>query len=62
MKHPFYHKDDDNFVNATATGFVDFDVRTKSLKTLQFVTEEATYGGKTPLPFGAAVNTISGTK
>jgi len=59
MKHPFYHKDDDNFVNATAVGFIDYDVRANRISSLELVTDQASYGAKSQSPFGAAVQSIS---
>lgn len=45
MKHTFYPgKDDDNFVNATLAGYLDFDARTGTILSLRLVTDEATYG------------------
>jgi hypothetical protein len=42
---------------------VEFDVRTRHIKSLQLVTEQATYGDASrKLPFGAAVNSVAGTK
>jgi hypothetical protein len=55
MKHPFYHRDDDNFVEATLLGFLDFEVATGRLITCQLVTTDATYGR---LRFGVAVQTV----
>jgi hypothetical protein len=52
MKHPFYHKDDDNFVDATLLGFLDFDPTTGRVLDLQLATTEATYGRT---HFGVAV-------
>jgi hypothetical protein len=59
MKHPFYHKDDDNFVLANAIGFVEFDGRAKRIASLELVTEQASYGAKNTQPFGVAVQSIS---
>jgi hypothetical protein len=56
MGHPFYHKDDDNVVRATAVGYVVFESGSRRIKAFQMVTEEATYGAQNPLPFGTAVN------
>jgi hypothetical protein len=52
MKHPFYHKDDDYFVDATLLGFLDFDTSTGRVLDLQLATTEATYGRTR---FGVAV-------
>ncbi len=45
MKHPFYHKDDTNFVEATLVGYVDFDQSKARIRSLRLVTDKATYGG-----------------
>ncbi len=52
MKHPFYHKDDDNFVDATIVGVLDYDQATKKIRSLQLATDKATYGRTT---FGVVV-------
>src|SRR5262249_45493382 len=39
MKHPFYHKNDDKFVEATLTGFIDFEPGKKQIRKLRLVTE-----------------------
>jgi hypothetical protein len=52
MKHPFYHKDDDRFVDATVLGYVDFDVARRRVVTLKLATDRATYG---PGTFAVAV-------
>jgi hypothetical protein len=59
MKHPFYHKQDDNFVNATVIGFLEFEGRPRRISSLKLVTEQASYGAKTALPFGVAVQSTS---
>jgi hypothetical protein len=53
MKHPFYHKDDDRFVDATIVGYVDFDVKSRHIVTLKLATDRATYG---PGTFAVAVD------
>ena len=45
MEHGFYHKPDGKFVEATVTGFIDFNSSRKELHSLRLVTDEATYGG-----------------
>src|SRR5262249_39672719 len=45
MKHPFYHKDDNNFVKASLVGYLEFDVGGKRIRSLQLVTDAARYGG-----------------
>jgi hypothetical protein len=52
MKHTFYHKDDNNFVEAGIVGYMDFDPRTKRICAFQLTTEDARYGGR---PFGVVV-------
>lgn len=55
MKHPFYHKDDGNFVEATVAGYLDFDLAKRQIRALRLVTDGATYGAAgRQLPFGAA--------
>ena len=45
MKHQFYpHKPDDNFVDATLVGYLDFDPATRQIKSFKLVTDQATYG------------------
>jgi hypothetical protein len=60
MKHPFYPgRDDDNFVNATIIGLLEFDPAKPQIHSLQIVTANATYGGaKRPQPFGVAVQLV----
>jgi hypothetical protein len=55
MKHTFYHKDDTNLVEATVTGFFDFDPRKRTMRSFQLVTNEASYGRGT---FGVAVRSV----
>ena len=52
MKHTFYHRDDNNFVDATLLGFVDIEVSTGRIMDWQLITTEATYGR---IRFGVAV-------
>lgn len=52
MKHPFYHKDDDNVVDATIVGILDYDQATKKIRSLQLATDKANYGRTT---FGVVV-------
>ena len=61
MKHPFYPgRDDDNFVNATLIGMIDFDQSKPHVHSLQIVTDRATYGGSVndTHPFGVAVRIV----
>ncbi len=55
MKHPFYHRDDDNFVEASLLGFLDFEAGGR-LVDLQLMTTEATYGRSR---FGIAVRAVA---
>ena len=55
MGHPFYHKEDGKVVEAKALGFVDFDVRSRAVRSLLMATESATYNGGT---FGVAVRSV----
>jgi hypothetical protein len=55
MKHPFYHKDDDNFVEASFVGVMEFDADRGKVRSLHVVTEKAVYGGR---PFGVAVRSV----
>jgi hypothetical protein len=61
MKHAFYpRRDDNNFVEATFVGIMEFDVAAKRLRSLRLVTEQATYGGNvnSSTPFGVAVRSL----
>lgn len=61
MKHPFYPgRDDNNFVNATIIGLIEFDPVKPHIHSLQIATDGATYGvsGKRLQPFGAAVQMV----
>ena len=57
MKHPFYHRDDDNRVEAGLLGFLDFEPRTGAVRDLQLVTDGATYGAR-QFPFGVAASAV----
>jgi len=53
MKHTFYpHREDNNVVEATLVGYLDFDPAKQRIRTLRLVTDPATYGGGT---FGVAL-------
>ena len=54
MKHPFYHRDDDNFVEATIVGILDFEPG-KKIRSLQLATVNATYGRTA---FGVVVRSV----
>jgi hypothetical protein len=56
MKHSFYHRDDDNVVEATLLGVLDFEPGKKQIRSLQLVTDRATYGRS---EFGVAVRLIT---
>jgi hypothetical protein len=60
MKHPFYHKDDNNFVEASLIGYLEFDVGKQGVRSLRLVTDDASYGedGKGGQPFGVAVRAV----
>jgi hypothetical protein len=53
MKHTFYpHREDNNVVEATLVGYLDFDPAKHRILMLRLVTDPATYGGGT---FGVAL-------
>lgn len=61
MKHAFYPgRDDDNVVNATIIGLIEFDPAKPHIDALQIVTDGATYGGSASRsqPFGVAVQIV----
>jgi hypothetical protein len=59
MKHTFYPgREDDNRVEATLVGFLDFDLDKPRIHTLQLITDKATYGGESRR-FGVAVRSLS---
>jgi hypothetical protein len=55
MKHPFYHRDDNNFVDATLLGFLDVEAATGRVVDWQLITTDATYGRTR---FGVAVRAV----
>jgi hypothetical protein len=55
MKHTFYHKDDDSFVDAAVVGFMEVDTARKKVRKLELVTDRATYRDR---PFGVAVRSL----
>jgi hypothetical protein len=59
MKHTFYYRDDDNFVEARLLGFLDIDAATGRVVNWQLITTEATYGRTR---FGVAVRTVAAGK
>jgi hypothetical protein len=56
MKHPFYHKDDNNYVDARLLGVIDFAADRSRIASLQLITKDAVYGGR---PFGVALRTVA---
>jgi len=60
MKHPFYHKDDENFAQAKLVGFLEFDAAKPQIRSLRLVTETASYGkeGQAGQPYGVAVRSL----
>jgi hypothetical protein len=61
MKHPFYHKDDNNFIEAELIGYVRFKTNSREIVSLQLVTENGRYGeGESRMQyFGAAARLAS---
>jgi hypothetical protein len=57
MKHPFYHKDDSNFVEAPLVGLTEFDAKHSRIRSFQLATDGATYGR---MHFGAVMQTVPG--
>src|SRR6266446_4826715 len=55
MQHSFYHKEDGKAVEATVVGFIDFEPSSRTIRSFQLVTDQATYGGGT---FGVAVRSL----
>ncbi len=55
MKHPFYHREDENVVEATVLGLLDFEPATQTVHALQLATEQATYGR---IRFGVVVSSL----
>src|SRR2546429_1126636 len=47
MQHSFYHREDGKVVEATVVGFMDFELPTRRIRSLQLVTDKASYGGGT---------------
>jgi hypothetical protein len=56
MKHPFYHKDDDQVVEASVVGFLEFESDKHSIRSFQMVTDQAVYGKRS---FGVAVRLVN---
>ena len=56
MKHTFYPgRDDDNVVDATLAGYLDFEIAPARVRTLRLVTDRASYSTGT---FGVAVRSL----
>src|SRR5262245_1420488 len=64
MKHPFYHKDDKNFVETSLVGSLEFDAGKQGVRLLHLVTDDARYGGdmSSVQPFGTAVRIVPPAK
>jgi hypothetical protein len=60
MKHSFYHKDTDEFVEARVLGVLEFEPGRGVVRSLRLVTDRATYGGAggNRHPFGVAVRSV----
>ena len=58
MRHPFYHKDTPDMVDATVVGYVDFDPEDRKVTRLKLATERATYQNR---PFDVGVESVKGT-
>jgi hypothetical protein len=56
MKHPFYHRDDNNVVEATVVGVLEFEPGKGRIRSLRVVTDKATYGGGT---FAVALRSLA---
>lgn len=57
IKHPFYHRDDEHFVETRLVGYMLLDLSRELPPVLRLVTDSATYGAdpKTARPFGVAI-------
>jgi hypothetical protein len=55
MKHFFLPRQDDHQVEATVFGFVEYEAKTKKIRSVRLVTEKATYGKD---EFGVAVRSV----
>lgn len=56
MRHPFYHKEDGNAVEAAFVGIIEFDVNKGAVQALHVATERAVYGDR--MHFGVAVRSV----
>jgi len=55
MRHPFYHKDTPDMVDATVVGYVDVDSRAGKVGRFKLTTDRATYQGR---PFDVGVESV----
>ena len=55
MRHPFYHKDTPDMVDATVVGYVDFEPAAQLVKGLKLTTAKATYQNR---PFDVGVEAV----
>ena len=64
MKHPFYHADDNNFVEASLVGYLDFEPGKQRIRSFRLITDAARYGkpGTGVQPFGVAARSVPGKK
>ena len=59
MKHAFYPtRDDDNRVDATVIGYIEFDQDKSRIRTLRLITDKATYGTSSQR-FGVEVHSVA---
>jgi hypothetical protein len=58
MKHAFYPgRADENFVEASIVGYIDFEVEKPRIHALRLITDKASYGGESRR-FGVAVRSV----
>ena len=56
MRHSFYYRETDEFVEADVVGLLEFEPGRAQVRSLRLVTDRATYGqAHARLPFGVAV-------
>jgi hypothetical protein len=55
MRHPFYHEDTPDMVDATVVGYLDFEPGAGKVQTLKLATDRATYQKR---PFDVGVETV----
>jgi hypothetical protein len=60
MKHPFYHKDTEEYVETGVVGYLEIEPGRPRVRALRLATEHATYGAKAGSrhSFGVAVRSI----